>query len=146
VPFAPVFFAVTSAIFDARRISIVADRLARTQRGAVVAFEQGREMALIGPIVRNELFFFVFVFGAGDAADLARMAIGFARKISEGSCGGCGTAAAGVAETGGARRWMMASTIGVPHPLFLVLTGGFYLYAGRIRRRRVFAGRLPRWE
>jgi high-affinity iron transporter len=57
------FFAVTSAI-----LMLVAFQLALTglhelsEAGWLPSSKQ--EMALIGPIVRNELFFFVFVFGA----------------------------------------------------------------------------------
>src|SRR5258708_23642124 len=67
-------------------------------------------MGLIGPIVRNELFFFVFVFGAGMLVILrewqsasheksAKEAVGDAeRRLLE-------------SQNRRARRWMMASTI-----------------------------------
>ncbi len=71
------------------------------------------------------------------------MAIGFARKISEGSCGGCGTAAAGVAEPEGA-----ALDDGlddrVPHR-YSGAHRGFYLYAGEFGAAG-FAGDCRGWE
>jgi high-affinity iron transporter len=116
------FFAVTSAI-----LMLVAFQLALTglhelsEAGWLPSSKQ--EMALIGPIVRNELFFFVFVFGAAMLLILrewqsasheksAKKAVGDAeRRLLE-------------SQNRRARRWMMASTIACL-TVILVLTADF---------------------
>jgi high-affinity iron transporter len=116
------FFAVTSAI-----LMLVAFQLALT--GLHELSEAGwlpsskREMALIGPIVRNELFFFVFVFGAAallifrewqsaSHAKSAKEAMGDAeRRLVE-------------SQNRRGQRWMMAGAVGCL-TVILVLTADF---------------------
>ena len=116
------FFAVTSAI-----LMLVAFQLLLT---GLHEFSEARwlpsskqEMALIGPIVRNELFFFVFVFGAAMLLILREWQSASHEKSAK--------AAAGDAErrllesqNRRARRWMMASTIACL-TVILVLTADF---------------------
>ena len=116
------FFSVTSAI-----LMLVAFQLALT--GLHELSEAGwlpsskHEMALIGPIVRNELFFFVFVFGAAallilrewqsaSHARFAKEAMGDAeRRLVE-------------SQNRRAQRWMMAGAVGCL-TVILVLTADF---------------------
>ncbi|MCU1243264.1 MAG: hypothetical protein JWO71_3990 [Candidatus Acidoferrum typicum] len=116
------FFAVTSAI-----LTLVAFQLALT--GLHELSEAGwlpsskHEMALIGPIVRNELFFFVFVFGAAALlifrewqsathAKSAKEAMGDAeRRLVE-------------SQNRRAQRWMMTGAVGCM-TVILVLTADF---------------------
>jgi FTR1 family protein len=116
------FFAVTSAI-----LMLVAFQLALTGLHELSEARwlpsSKKEMALIGPIVRNELFFFVFVFGAAMLLILrewqsasheksAKEAVGDAeRRLLE-------------SQNRRARRWMMASTIACL-TVILVLTADF---------------------
>ena len=116
------FFAVTSAI-----LMLVAFQLALTGLHELSEARwlpsSKQEMALIGPIVRNELFFFVFVFGAAMLLILrewqsasheksAKAAVGDAeRRLLE-------------SQNRRARRWMMASTIACL-TVILVLTADF---------------------
>ena len=116
------FFAVTSAI-----LMLVAFQLALTGLHELSEVRWlpscKQEMALIGPIVRNELFFFVFVFGAAILLILrewqsasheksAKEAVGDAeRRLLE-------------SQNRRARRWMMASTIACL-TVILVLTADF---------------------
>jgi uncharacterized membrane protein len=116
------FFAVTSAI-----LMLVAFQLALTGLHELSEARwlpsSKQEMALIGPIVRNELFFFVFVFGAAMLLILrewqsasheksAKEAVGDAeRRLLE-------------SQNRRARRWMMASTIACL-TVILVLTADF---------------------
>ncbi len=116
------FFAVTSAI-----LMLVAFQLALTGLHELSEARwlpsSKQEMALIGPIVRNELFFFVFVFGAAMLLLLrewqsaaheksAKEAVGDAeRRLLE-------------SQNRRARRWMMASTIACL-TVILVLTADF---------------------
>jgi FTR1 family protein len=116
------FFSVTSAI-----LMLVAFQLALT--GLHELSEAGwlpsskHEMALIGPIVRNELFFFVFIFGAAallilrewqsaTRAKSAKEAMGDAeRRLVE-------------SQNRRAQRWMMAGAVGCL-TVILVLTADF---------------------
>jgi high-affinity iron transporter len=116
------FFAVTSAI-----LMLVAFQLALTGLHELSEARwlpsSKQEMALIGPIVRNEVFFFVFVFGAAILLILrewqsarheksAKEALGDAeRRLRE-------------SQNRRARRWMMASTI-ASLTVILVLTADF---------------------
>ncbi len=118
----PRFFAVTSAI-----LMLVAFQLALTGLHELSEARwlpsSKQEMALIGPIVRNELFFFVFVFGAAMLLILrewqsasheksAKEAVGDAeRRLLE-------------SQNRRARRWMMTSTIACL-TVILVLTADF---------------------
>jgi len=116
------FFAVTSAI-----LMLVAFQLALTGLHELSEARwlpsSKQEMALIGPIVRNELFFFVFVFGAAMLLILREWQSASHEKSAK--------AAAGDAErrllesqNRRARRWMMASTIACL-TVILVLTADF---------------------
>ncbi len=116
------FFAVTSAI-----LMLVAFQLALTGLHELSEARwlpsSKQEMALIGPIVRNELFFFVFVFGAAILLILrewqsaaheksAKEALGDAeRRLLE-------------SQNRRSRRWMMASTVACL-TVILVLTADF---------------------
>jgi FTR1 family protein len=57
------FFAVTSAILALVALQLAVTGLHELSEALWLPSSQ-REMALIGPIVRNDLFFFVFIFGA----------------------------------------------------------------------------------
>jgi len=57
------FFAVTSAILVLVALQLAATGLHELSEALWLPSSQ-REMALIGPVVRNDLFFFVFIFGA----------------------------------------------------------------------------------
>ncbi len=116
------FFAVTSAI-----LMLVAFQLALTGLHELSEARwlpsSKQEMALIGPIVRNELFFFVFVFGAAMLLILREWQSASHEKSAK--------AAAGDAErrllesqNRRARRWMMASTVACL-TVILVLTADF---------------------
>src|SRR6202007_2205656 len=116
------FFAATSVI-----LLLVAFQLALT---GLHELSEARwlpsskaEMAILGPIVRNELFFFVFVFGAAMLLILREWQSAAHEKSAK--------AAAGDAErrllesqNRRARRWMMASTVACL-TVILVLTADF---------------------
>jgi uncharacterized membrane protein len=116
------FFAVTSAI-----LMLVAFQLALT--GLHELSEAGwlpsskREMALIGPIVRNDVFFFVFVFGAAALLILREwQSASHAKSAKEAT----GDAERRLLESQNRRtqRWMMASAIACL-TVILVLTADF---------------------
>ncbi|HLZ93438.1 MAG TPA: Fe-S-containing protein [Candidatus Acidoferrum sp.] len=116
------FFSVTSAILMLVAFQLTLTGLHELSEARWLPSGK-REMALIGPIVRNDLFFFVFVFGAAMLLILrewqsasheksARQAPGDAeRRLLE-------------SQNRRARRWMMASTI-ASLTVILVLTADF---------------------
>jgi len=116
------FFAVTSAILILVAFQLLLTGLHELSEARWLPSSK-QEMALIGPIVRNELFFFVFVFGAAMLLILrewqsasheksAKEAVGDAeRRLLE-------------SQNRRARRWMMASTIACL-TVILVLTADF---------------------
>ena len=116
------FFSVTSAILMLVAFQLTLTGLHELSEARWLPSSK-REMALIGPIVRNDLFFFVFVFGAAMLLILrewqsasheksARQAPGDAeRRLLE-------------SQNRRARRWMMASTI-ASLTVILVLTADF---------------------
>jgi high-affinity iron transporter len=119
------FFAVTSAI-----LMLVAFQLALTGLHELSEARwlpsSKQEMALIGPIVRNELFFFVFIFGAAALLVL--------REWQSASHAKAASAATGEAEkrllesqNRRQRRWMIAAA-GACLVVILVLTADF-IYA-----------------
>jgi uncharacterized membrane protein len=116
------FFAVTSAI-----LMLVAFQLALT--GLHELSEAGwlpsskHEMALIGPIVRNELFFFVFVFGAAALLILREWQSATHAKSAKEAMG---DAERRLVESQNRRvqRWMMAGAVGCL-TVILVLTADF---------------------
>jgi high-affinity iron transporter len=119
------FFAVTSAI-----LTLVAFQLALTGLHELSESQwlpsSKQEMALIGPIVRNELFFFVFIFGAAALLVL--------REWQSASHAKAANEAAGEAEkrllesqNRRQRRWMVAAA-GACLVVILVLTADF-IYA-----------------
>ena len=121
----PRFFAATSVI-----LMLVAFQLALTglhELSEAQWLPSGKtEMAIIGPIVRNELFFFVFVFGAAALLVL--------REWQSASHGKAAQAAAGEAErrllesqNRRQRRWMVAAASACL-VVILVLTADF-IYA-----------------
>jgi uncharacterized membrane protein len=116
------FFAVTSAI-----LILVAFQLALTglhelsEAGWLPSSKQ--EMALIGPIVRNELFFFVFVFGAAALLIFREwQSATHAKSVKE----AMGDAERRLVESQNRRsqRWMMAGSVGCL-TVILVLTADF---------------------
>jgi high-affinity iron transporter len=116
------FFAVTSAI-----LMLVAFQLALTGLHELSEARwlpsSKQEMALIGPIVRNELFFFVFVFGAAALLILREwQSASHARSAKE----AMGDAERRLVESQNRRtqRWMIAGAIGCL-TVILVLTADF---------------------
>jgi len=116
------FFAVTSAILMLVAFQLLLTGLHELSEARWLPSSK-QEMALIGPIVRNELFFFVFVFGAAMLLILREGQSAAHEKSAK--------AAAGDAErrllesqNRGARRWMMASTVACL-TVILVLTADF---------------------
>jgi high-affinity iron transporter len=119
------FFAVTSAI-----LMLVALQLALTGLHELSEAQwlpsSKREMALIGPIVRNELFFFVFIFGAAALLILREwQSASHAKAASEAT----GEAEKRLLESQNRRqqRWMAAAA-GACLVVILVLTADF-IYA-----------------
>jgi len=116
------FFAVTSAILMLVAFQLLLTGLHELSEARWLPSSK-QEMALIGPIVRNELFFFVFVFGAAMLLILrawqsasheksAKEAVGDAeRRLLE-------------SQNRRTRRWMMMSTIACL-TVILVLTADF---------------------
>jgi FTR1 family protein len=119
------FFAVTSAI-----LMLVAFQLALTGLHELSEARwlpsSKQEMALIGPIVRNELFFFVFIFGAAALLVLREwQSASHAKATSEAT----GEAEKRLLESQNRRqrRWMVAAA-GACLVVILVLTADF-IYA-----------------
>jgi FTR1 family protein len=116
------FFAVTSAI-----LMLVAFQLALTglhelsEAGWLPSSKQ--EMALIGPIVRNDLFFFVFVFGAAGLLILREWQSASHAKSAKGATGDAERRLL-ESQNRRAQRWMMASAIACL-AVILVLTADF---------------------
>src|SRR6202043_1013524 len=116
------FFAVTSAI-----LMLVAFQLALTGLHELSEARwlpsSKQEMALIGPIVRNELFFFVFVFGAAALLILRQWQSASHAKSTKDVAG---EAERRLLESQHRRsqRWMMASTVACL-TVILVLTADF---------------------
>ena len=116
------FFAVTSAI-----LMLVAFQLALTGLHELSEARwlpsSKQEMALIGPIVRNELFFFVFVFGAAALLILREwQSASHAKSAKE----AMGDAERRLVESQNRRsqRWMIAGAIGCL-TVIMVLTADF---------------------
>lgn len=116
------FFAVTSAI-----LMLVAFQLALTGLHELSEARwlpsSKQEMALIGPIVRNELFFFVFVFGAAMLLILREWQSAAHEKSAKEATGDAERRLL-ESQNRRARRWMMASTIACL-TVILVLTADF---------------------
>jgi high-affinity iron transporter len=116
------FFAVTSAI-----LMLVAFQLALTGLHELSEARwlpsSKQEMALIGPIVRNELFFFVFVFGAAMLLILREWQSAAHEKSAKAALGDAERRLL-ESQNRRARRWMMASTIACL-TVILVLTADF---------------------
>jgi high-affinity iron transporter len=116
------FFAVTSAI-----LMLVAFQLALTGLHELSEARwlpsSKQEMALIGPIVRNELFFFVFVFGAAMLLILREWQSASHEKSAKEAVGDAERRLL-QSQNRRARRWMMASTIACL-TVILVLTADF---------------------
>jgi uncharacterized membrane protein len=82
-----------------------------------------QEMALIGPIVRNELFFFVFVFGAATLLILREWQSASHEKSAKQAQGDAERRLL-ESQNRRARRWMMAATVSCL-TVILVLTADF---------------------
>jgi FTR1 family protein len=119
------FFAVTSAI-----LMLVAFQLSLTGLHELSEARwlpsSKQEMALIGPVVRNELFFFVFVFGAAALLVLREwQSASHAKAVKE--AGGEAEKRLLEAQNRRQRRWMIAAA-GACLVVILVLTADF-IYA-----------------
>jgi high-affinity iron transporter len=116
------FFAVTSAI-----LMLVAFQLALTGLHELSEARwlpsSKQEMALIGPIVRNELFFFVFVFGAAALLILREWQSVSHEKSAKKSRGDAERRLL-EAQNRRSQRWMMASAVACL-TVILVLTADF---------------------
>lgn len=116
------FFAVTSAI-----LMLVAFQLGLTGLHELSEARwlpsSKQEMALIGPIVRNELFFFVFVFGAAALLILREWQSASHAKSAKDVTGDAERRLV-EAQNRRAQRWMIAGAIGCL-TVILVLTADF---------------------
>lgn len=119
------FFAVTSAILILVAIQLAVTGLHELSEARWIPSSKS-EMAILGPIVRNELFFFIFVFGAA--------ALMIFREWQAASHGKVGNAAANDAErrlleaqNRRQRRWMIAAAA-ISLAVILALTADF-IYA-----------------
>jgi high-affinity iron transporter len=119
------FFAVTSTILVLVAIQLAVTGLHELSEARWIPSSK-TEMALLGPIVRNDLFFFIFVFGA--------VILMIFRELQAASHARAATAAANDAErrliqaqTRRQRRWMIA-TATISLAVILALTADF-IYA-----------------
>jgi high-affinity iron transporter len=133
------FFAVTSAILILVAIQLAVTGLHELSEARWIPSSK-TEMALLGPIVRNELFFFIFVFGSAafmifrqwQSASLSKamksVSTDAERRLLE-------------AQTRKQRRWMIAAAV-MSLGVILVLTADF-IYArvnsAPVRAREVTA-------
>ncbi|MHB8500979.1 MAG: Fe-S-containing protein [Candidatus Acidiferrales bacterium] len=116
------FFAVTTVILILVAVQLGLTGLHELSEAQWLPSSKG-EMAVIGPIVRNELFFFVLIFGAA--------ALLILREWQSASHANAAKEAAGEAErrlieaqNRRQRRWMIAATTGCLS-VILLLTGDF---------------------
>jgi FTR1 family protein len=119
------FFAVTSTILVLVAMQLAVTGLHELSEARWIPSSK-TEMALLGPIVRNDLFFFIFVFGA--------VILMIFRELQAASHARAATAAANDAErrliqaqTRRQRRWMIA-TASISLAVILALTADF-IYA-----------------
>ena len=119
------FFAVTSAILILVAIQLAVTGLHELSEARWIPSSKS-EMAILGPIVRNELFFFIFVFGAATLMIF--------REWQAASQGKVGNAAASDAErrlleaqNRRQRRWLIAAA-SISLAVILALTADF-IYA-----------------
>jgi len=116
------FFAVTSAILMLVAFQLLLTGLHELSEARWLPSSK-QEMALIGPIVRNELFFFVFVFGAAMLLILREWQSASHEKAAKEALGDAERRLL-ESQNRRARRWMMASTIACL-TVILVLTADF---------------------
>jgi high-affinity iron transporter len=116
------FFAVTSAILMLVAFQLFLTGLHELSEARWLPSSK-QEMALIGPIVRNELFFFVFVFGAAMLLILREWQSAAHEKSAKAATGDAERRLL-ESQNRRARRWMMASTIACL-TVILVLTADF---------------------
>jgi FTR1 family protein len=116
------FFAVTSAILMLVAFQLLLTGLHELSEARWLPSSK-QEMALIGPIVRNELFFFVFVFGAAMLLILREWQAASHEKSAKEAAGDAERRLL-ESQNRRARRWMMASTIACL-TVILVLTADF---------------------
>ena len=119
------FFAVTSAILILVAIQLAVTGLHELSEARWIPSSKS-EMALLGPIVRNELFFFIFIFGA--------VVLMVFRELQSASHSRAATAAQNdaerrlvLAQNRRQRRWMIA-TATISLAVILALTADF-IYA-----------------
>lgn len=120
------FFAVTSAILMLVALQLALTGLHELSEARWLPSSK-QEMALIGPIVRNELFFFVFVFGAAILLILREWQSAAHEKSAKESLGDAERRLR-ESQNRKSRRWMVASTIACL-TVILVLTADF-IYTG----------------
>jgi high-affinity iron transporter len=116
------FFAVTSAILMLVAFQLLLTGLHELSEARWLPSSK-QEMALIGPIVRNELFFFVFVFGAAMLLILREWQSAAHEKSAKATLGDAERRLL-ESQNRRARRWMMASTLACL-TVILVLTADF---------------------
>ena len=116
------FFAVTSAILMLVAFQLLLTGLHELSEARWLPSSK-QEMALIGPIVRNELFFFVFVFGAAMLLILREWQSAAHEKSAKATLGDAERRLL-ESQNRRARRWMMASTVACL-TVILVLTADF---------------------
>jgi high-affinity iron transporter len=116
------FFAVTSAILMLVAFQLLLTGLHELSEARWLPSSK-QEMALIGPIVRNELFFFVFVFGAAMLLILREWQSASHEKAAKEALGDAERRLL-ESQNRRARRWMMASTVACL-TVILVLTADF---------------------
>jgi high-affinity iron transporter len=116
------FFSVTSAILMLVAFQLTLTGLHELSEARWLPSSK-EEMALIGPIVRNDLFFFVFVFGAATLLILREWQSAAHEKSAKQALGDAERRLLD-SQSRKARRWMMASTV-ASLTVILVLTADF---------------------
>jgi high-affinity iron transporter len=119
------FFAVTSVILMLVAFQLALTGLHELSEGQWLPASKG-EMALIGPIVNNEFFFFVFIFGAAALLVLREWQTSAQAKAANATLGEAEKRLV-EAQSRKQRRWMMAAAV-ASLTVILLLTADF-IYA-----------------
>jgi high-affinity iron transporter len=119
------FFAVTSVILMLVAFQLALTGLHELSESRWLPSSRG-EMALIGPIVNNEFFFFVFIFGAAALLVLREWQTSAQTKAAKATLGEAEKRLA-EAQSRKQRRWMMAAAV-ASLTVILLLTADF-IYA-----------------
>jgi high-affinity iron transporter len=120
------FFAVTSVILMLVAFQLALTGLHELSEGQWLPASKG-EMALIGPIVNNEFFFFVFIFGAAALLVLREWQTSAQSKAAAKADLGEAEKRLVEAQSRKQRRWMMAAAV-ASLTVILLLTADF-IYA-----------------